>query len=97
MPQKFNAGDAVQGAKHSNTQVLRGFATKQCAPTLDYSTLIFPIVRFQNCDNYHQNYKCPRNSMLGMQCEAQNIAILKYCEALQRSNAPQHWIYGVFI
>ena len=30
-----------------------------------------------------------------MQCKAQNTAVRLYCEALQRSNAPQHWIYGI--
>ena len=34
-----------------------------------------------------------RNSILGMQCEAQNVAIRRYCEALQRNNAPYNWIY----
>ncbi len=34
-----------------------------------------------------------RNSILGMQCEAQTTDILQYGEDLQRHNAPQNWIY----
>jgi hypothetical protein len=34
------------------------------------------------------------NSILGMQCKAQTKAIHQYCADLQRSNAPENWIYG---
>ena len=35
-----------------------------------------------------------RNSIVGMQCKAKNTAVHLYCEAFQRSNAPEYWIYG---
>ncbi len=38
-----------------------------------------------------------RNSILGMQCEAQTTDMQVHGEDLQRRNAPENWIYGVAV
>jgi hypothetical protein len=61
---KFNYRDADQGAKHSNTCVLRAFATPICALKLDLTTLKIKLHIFDHyitktgarhlCSAFHQ-------------------------------------------